>query len=92
MRAQAAEAENSRKSQELEEARKLQLALLPEKLPDLPNLQIAVYMKTATEVGGDYYDFYISADGTLNVAMGDATGHGMQAGTVVTLETIFMRR
>ena len=23
----------------------------------LPNLDIAVYMKTATEVGGDYYDF-----------------------------------
>jgi ligand-binding sensor domain-containing protein/serine phosphatase RsbU (regulator of sigma subunit) len=85
LRAHAAEAENKRKTQELEEARKLQLALLPEKLPELPNLQIAVYMKTATEVGGDYYDFYISADGTLNVAMGDATGHGMQAGTVVTL-------
>jgi serine phosphatase RsbU (regulator of sigma subunit)/streptogramin lyase len=85
LRAHVAEGENQRKSQELEEARKLQLALLPEKLPELPNLQIAVYMKTATEVGGDYYDFYISADGTLNVAMGDATGHGMQAGTVVTL-------
>ena len=53
------------------------MALLPEKLPELPNLQIAVYMKTATEVGGDYYDFNISADGTLNVAMGDATGHGV---------------
>lgn len=92
LRAQAAEAqalavksENERKTIELEEARKLQLALLPEKLPELPNLEIAVYMKTATEVGGDYYDFNISADGTLNVALGDATGHGMQAGTVVTL-------
>jgi serine phosphatase RsbU (regulator of sigma subunit) len=42
-------------------------------------------MKTATEVGGDYYDFNISADGTLNIALGDATGHGMRAGTVVTL-------
>jgi serine phosphatase RsbU (regulator of sigma subunit) len=42
-------------------------------------------MNTATEVGGDYYDFNISADGTLNIALGDATGHGMQAGTVVTL-------
>ncbi len=42
-------------------------------------------MKTATEVGGDYYDFSISEDGTLNVGLGDATGHGMQAGTIVTL-------
>jgi serine phosphatase RsbU (regulator of sigma subunit) len=85
LRAKVAEEENARKSNELEEARRLQLSLLPEKLPELPNLEIAVYMKTATEVGGDYYDFNISADGTLNIALGDATGHGMQAGTVVTL-------
>ena len=85
LRAKVAEEENERKSHELEEARRLQLALLPEKLPELPNLEIAVYMKTATEVGGDYYDFNISADGTLNIAIGDATGHGMRAGTVVTL-------
>ena len=85
LRAKVAEEENARKSNELEEARRLQLSLLPEKLPELPNLEIAVYMNTATEVGGDYYDFNISADGTLNIALGDATGHGMQAGTVVTL-------
>jgi ligand-binding sensor domain-containing protein/serine phosphatase RsbU (regulator of sigma subunit) len=85
LRAKVAEDENQRKSNELEEARRLQLSLLPEKLPELPNLEIAVYMNTATEVGGDYYDFNISADGTLNIALGDATGHGMQAGTVVTL-------
>ena len=41
-------------------------------------------MKTATEVGGDYYDFHIGMDGTLTVVLGDATGHGMKAGTMVT--------
>ncbi|MGB5849363.1 MAG: triple tyrosine motif-containing protein, partial [Ignavibacteriaceae bacterium] len=51
MRAQLAEAENERKSKELEEARQLQLSMLPKELPQLPNLDIAVYMKTATEVG-----------------------------------------
>jgi len=85
LRAQVAEAENERKSVELEDARRLQLSLLPDKLPELPHLEIAVYMKTATEVGGDYYDYNIAADGTLNIVFGDATGHGMRAGTVVTL-------
>ena len=61
------------------------LSMLPKELPKVENLEIAVYMKTATEVGGDYYDFSISDDGTLNVGVGDATGHGMQAGTIVTL-------
>jgi len=85
LRAQVAESENERKSRELEEARRLQLSLLPARLPDLPHLEIAVYMKTATEVGGDYYDYNIASDGTLNIIFGDATGHGMRAGTVVTL-------
>ncbi|MCH7964374.1 MAG: SpoIIE family protein phosphatase [Bacteroidetes bacterium] len=84
MRAQLAEAENDRKSKELEEARQLQLSMLPKELPQLPNLDIAVYMKTATEVGGDYYDFHVGMDGTLTVVIGDATGHGMKAGTMVT--------
>ena len=84
LRAQLAEAENERKTQELEEARQLQLSMLPKVLPNLPHLDIAVYMKTATEVGGDYYDFNVSLDGTLTVVLGDATGHGMKAGTMVT--------
>ena len=78
-------AENERKTRELEEARRLQLSMLPESVPQLPNLDIAVYMQTATEVGGDYYDFAAGKDGTLNIALGDATGHGMQAGTLVTI-------
>jgi serine phosphatase RsbU (regulator of sigma subunit) len=85
LRAQISEAENQRKSKELEEARQLQLSMLPRELPNLPNIEIAVYMKTATEVGGDYYDFSFSSDGSLNVAIGDATGHGMKAGTLVSL-------
>jgi ligand-binding sensor domain-containing protein/serine phosphatase RsbU (regulator of sigma subunit) len=79
------QAENDRKTQELEEARQLQLSMLPKELPKVDYLEIAVNMKTATEVGGDYYDFSISDDGILNVGVGDATGHGMQAGTIVTL-------
>jgi two-component system sensor histidine kinase ChiS len=81
----ALEAENQRKTEELESARKLQLSMLPRDVPKLPHLDIAVSMKTATEVGGDYYDFSMGQDGTLNVAFGDATGHGMAAGTIVTL-------
>ena len=77
--------ENERKTKELEEARQLQLSMLPKELPKLPNLDIAVYMKTATEVGGDYYDFIVGLDGTLIVAIGDATGHGMKAGTIVSM-------
>lgn len=84
------EKENQRKARELEEARQLQLSMLPKDVPKLPGLEIAVYMKTATEVGGDYYDFHTSDDGTLTVVVGDATGHGLKAGTMVTAaKTLF---
>jgi len=77
------ESENERKTKELEEARKLQLSMLPKDLPVSPNYEIAVFMQTATEVGGDYYDFSEQKNETLTIAVGDATGHGMQAGTMV---------
>jgi serine phosphatase RsbU (regulator of sigma subunit) len=77
--------EHDRKTKELEEARQLQLSMLPKILPDLQHLDIAVYMKTATEVGGDYYDFNVDTDGTLTFAIGDATGHGMKAGIIVSM-------
>ena len=78
------EAAYQQKVKELEEARALQLSMLPNAVPDHPDVQLAAYMETATEVGGDYYDFAVDADGTLTVAVGDATGHGMKAGTMVT--------
>jgi len=81
----ALQAENERQTKELEDARKLQLSMLPKVVPEFPGYDIAVFMRTATEVGGDYYDFTRGEESMLNVAIGDATGHGMQAGTIVTL-------
>ena len=83
------QADNDRKTKELEEARQLQLSMLPKELPQIPNLDIAVYMKTATEVGGDYYDFNIDDNGTLTVLVGDATGHGMMSGMMVSIMKSF---
>lgn len=77
--------EYDRKTAELEEARSFQLSLLPKVLPVHPSFELAVAMKTATEVGGDYYDFHLRAGGLLTVAVGDATGHGAVAGTMVTV-------
>jgi serine phosphatase RsbU (regulator of sigma subunit) len=83
-RRQEIEAENEQRAKELEEARQLQLSMLPVNVPQLPHVEIAAHMKPAAEVGGDYYDFYVAEDGALTVAIGDATGHGLKAGTVVT--------
>ena len=83
------EADNARKTGELEAARRLQLSLLPATLPELPDVEVAFAMRTATEVGGDYYD-YRTENGALTLAIGDATGHGADAGIMVaTVKGLF---
>jgi serine phosphatase RsbU (regulator of sigma subunit) len=79
------EAEDARKSRELEAARKLQLSILPFCNNDITGIDICYHMETATEVGGDYYDYKLASDGTLIVVIGDATGHGTKAGTMVSI-------
>jgi serine phosphatase RsbU (regulator of sigma subunit) len=79
------EVEYARKSSELEEARRFQLSLLPKEVPRHEHFDLAVFTRTATEVGGDYYDFHRAANGVLSATVGDATGHGARAGTMVTV-------
>lgn len=79
------QAEDERKSKELEEARHLQLSMLPKCVPELNDLDVCFAMRPATEVGGDYYDYLIDNDQELVIAIGDATGHGMRAGIMVSV-------
>jgi sigma-B regulation protein RsbU (phosphoserine phosphatase) len=77
--------ENQRKSNELEQARQIQLSMLPTSPPTLPHLDIAARQETASEVGGDYYDFFFQPNGRLLMAVGDATGHGVGSGLMVSM-------
>ncbi len=75
--------EFKRKSDELEHARTFQLSMLPEHPPILKNLEIRTFMQTATEVGGDYYDFFNLNAHRVAIVIGDVAGHGMASGLVV---------
>ncbi len=75
--------ENERKTEELEQARALQISMLPKNDIFLDNIEIIGKMRTATEVGGDYYDFIDLGEGKYAAAIGDATGHGVGAGLIV---------
>ncbi len=75
--------EIKRKTKELEFARKVQLSMLPKENIDNAYIETVGKMVTASEVGGDYYDFIDMKDGRLCLAVGDATGHGVAAGLLV---------
>ena len=84
-RQQKKKIEDDRKNGELAEAKALQERLLPKTLPVIKNLDIAGYLRTSTEVGGDYYDFFEQPDGSLYAICGDATGHGTPSGMLVSI-------
>lgn len=84
LQTKAMEEENKRKSFELEEARKLQLSMLPQQLPQQNGFELCAKVFTASEVGGDYYDYHQKNGADLLLTLGDATGHGVAAGTMVT--------
>lgn len=76
--------EYMRKSNELRAARKMQINMLPQNFPYSTDYQFSFSMSTASEVGGDYYDYRMIDESNLTFGIGDATGHGLQASVMVT--------
>lgn len=61
-------------------ARHLQQRLLPQALPEIPELDLAArYLPAEAGVGGDWYDVIALPSGRVGVAIGDVVGKGAQA-------------
>lgn len=75
--------EQLRMRDELQYARELQLSMLPEFAPRLTWIDLAGTSLPATEVGGDYYDYFVHGD-RVAVVCGDVAGHGMASGLVLS--------
>jgi PAS domain S-box-containing protein len=69
-------------------ARVLQESLLPDHLPTAEGLELGAAYRPAgdgTEVGGDFYDAFRGADGSLTLAIGDVSGKGAKAAALTGL-------
>lgn len=64
---------------EYEQARAMQLMLLPKTLPQLAGFKVAGSWHPARSVGGDYYDVLALGDGKLGICIADVAGKGMPA-------------
>jgi hypothetical protein len=78
-------AERERLRVELETARGIQSAILPDLPPAVAGIELAHAYSPATEVGGDFYDVLALADGRVAVAIGDVAGHGVSSGLVMSM-------
>src|SRR5215211_2600118 len=83
--------ERERIEQELEVARSIQQASLPEEVPTPEGWQITPFYQPAREVGGDFYDFFELEDGLVGVVVGDATGKGIPAALVAEATSNMLR-
>lgn len=64
---------------ELDLARKIQTASLPQFVPDIEGLDIAGLSIPAYEVGGDFYDYLTNSSSDLTIILGDVSGKGTSA-------------
>ncbi len=62
---------------ELELAKRVQRALMPEELPEMPGYTFFNYYQPAKSVGGDFYDFVCLPEGRLAVVLADVSGKGV---------------
>ena len=86
-------ARNRSMENELNIARKIQMAMLPNRFPpfpDYPNLNAHGVVIPAKEVGGDLFDFYIR-ENRLFFCVGDVSGKGVPASIVMAMTRSIFR-
>ena len=81
---------NARIAAEMQQIARIQRALLPDVLPDIPGVQLATSYSTFDVVGGDLYDFTAlhrngSGDQRWALLIGDVSGHGPAAAVVMAM-------
>lgn len=68
-------------------AEMLQRSVLPDVLPEVGGVDLAVRYLPATEavdVGGDWYDVFLLGEGRLGVVLGDVVGHNLVSASVMS--------
>jgi hypothetical protein len=70
---------------EMESARRVQGQLVPVELPRFAHFACDAAYRSASEVGGDFYQLFPRADGSGLILIGDVSGKGLRAAMLGTL-------
>jgi sigma-B regulation protein RsbU (phosphoserine phosphatase) len=63
----------------------IQRSILPERLPNVPGLDLAVHFADVDRVGGDYYDVRPIGPDRWAIVVADVSGHGPAAAAILAL-------
>ncbi|MEA1981016.1 MAG: SpoIIE family protein phosphatase, partial [candidate division Zixibacteria bacterium] len=72
-------------AKEIEVASQIQKTLLPGELPDIPNLMVDAFYKSASMVGGDLYDIFKISPDKYCLTVADVSGKGVPASMVMSM-------
>ena len=78
-------------TRQLSQAREIQLAWLPDQLPNIRAVDVAAVNSPASHISGDFYNWFELSDGRLVVTIGDVTGHGMSAAFLMATAQLLVR-
>lgn len=79
---------------DLDIARDIQQAILPQEFPAFPErkeFDLFASMTAAKEVGGDFYDFFLIDQDHLGVVIGDVSGKGVPSAIFMAVSRTLMR-
>ncbi len=83
--------ERERELRNMEIASDIQQTLLPRAIPNLRGIGVVGTNIAAKMIGGDYYDFFPFADGSLGIIVADVAGKGVAASLIMTSTRMLIR-
>jgi sigma-B regulation protein RsbU (phosphoserine phosphatase) len=83
--------EKERMSEELQEARRIQLGLFPAQPPEVPGFAIDGRCIPSREIGGDWFDYLPLDDGRLGIILADVSGKAMAAALLMSSTRSILR-
>lgn len=78
-------------NEELEKGRQIQRDFLPDKIPQLPNWDIATYFSPAKQVSGDFYDVFALPGNNIGIVIGDVCDKGIGSALYMALTRSLIR-
>jgi sigma-B regulation protein RsbU (phosphoserine phosphatase) len=88
---QEVQAQRDQLENELKVVSELQHKLLPEELPDIRGLKLAVHYQTSRYAGGDYYDVVQLAPDCCGLLVADSEGHSAPATVMMAMTCSLFR-
>ncbi len=75
---------SARITEEVARASKIQQDLLPPGEFSHGGITVSAGVRTSSEIGGDFFDYFPLGEGRLGLVVADVSGHGVQCGMVTT--------